>query len=238
VAAVSPSAMAAMDPPKPEWPQQFDSPFGLFDLQPLSPVVNANAHFYYHYDTSGSAPLQAQRISYPVQCIPLATNGSNSPCDLYFFNGNNTGLYLAQPGIGKDCCLAIPDLGPIPPAFLGGFTWNSVQIAPDLSGTRHNSNYWAGSGFGYWTDLQTGDDVFFQDGGSGIYWAWGDFNVQPQPASVFALPANPAECNTLCILTDDERAAIANDPDVRRAWAHLHNLGKWAANSRAAAARP
>jgi len=177
---------------KPVWPQEFDAPFGLYNLSPASPILNASAHFYYNYDQ-----LQSQVIQYPTNCIPIFGQNSNFPCALYF---NSAGTYLSQPTLGLECCLLIPDVGAVPPSFLQGFTWNSTQTAPNLYGQETKCDYWTSgaSGFAYWTQLNTGFDVFFQDGPTGTYWAWGDFNVVSQPSSVFALPGNSAQCAASC----------------------------------------
>jgi len=162
----------------------------LYDLTEPTPVVNGQSHFYYNWNQ-----YQAQTVAYPYQCIPLLPNGTQQPCTLYF---NPNGVYLSQPALGQQCCLAFPGVGAVPPAFLAGFTWNSTQSAPDMYGMQHECNFWEGSGFQYWTDVDTNHDVFFNDGGSGAFWAWGKFNVVPQNQSLFTLPGTTAQCNTAC----------------------------------------
>jgi len=187
-------------PNKPVWPTEFDAPFQLFDLTVPTPIVNQTSHFYYNFDQ-----YEAQRISYPQQCVPLLTNGSFHPCDLYF---NANGTYMSAPALGAkyECCLVLPGVGPIPPQFLNGFNWDSVQSAPDAYGESHVCNYWTGSGFGYWTDITTNHDIFFNDGGSGAYWAWGHFHVAPQPQSLFELPGTLEQCSQSCFfdLSEEE----------------------------------
>jgi len=182
---------ALAQPTKPMWPVEFDSPFGLTNLGPLSPLLNVTSHFYYNWDQ-----LQSQVIDYPVRCIPgLEPSGEDYPCKLYF---NPQGTYMSQPALNLPCCSYFPGVGAVPPTFLQGFTFNSTQNAADYYGVVHECNYWTGSGFAYWTDATTGFDVFFQDGDTGTYWGWGDFNDQPQSKSIFTLPGSNGECSQPC----------------------------------------
>jgi len=170
-------------PTKPVWPVEFDSPFGLYNLNLPSPLVNINSHFYYNFDQ-----LESQVITYPTNCIPIVPIvGYMSPCTLYF---NNNGTFFSQPAYGITCCSLFPGVGATPPQFLAGFDWKSNQtFATDFYGVTHATNYWVGSGdgssFAYWTDLSTNHDIFLNDGGTVRFWSWGNFNVAPQSPSIF-----------------------------------------------------
>jgi hypothetical protein len=72
------------------------------------------------------------------------------------------------------------------------------MIAPDITGTPFNTNYWvAEDGFLYWTDAtdKFGRDIQFCDGGL-LLWNWAPLNVVPQNPSIFQLPNG--NCNTPC----------------------------------------
>jgi len=182
---------------KPVWPVEFDAPFGLYNLNLPSPLVNVYSHFYYNYDE-----LQSQVISYPTNCIPIVPIvGFYHPCALYF---NDNGTYFSQPDLGIQCCSLFPGVGATPPQFLAGFTWSSNQtFATDYYGVNHVTNYWVGTGdgsnFAYWTDLNTNHDIFINDGSSGIFWSWGKFTVGPQSPTIFQLPGTSDQCNKSCL---------------------------------------
>ena len=61
-----------------------------------------------------------------------------------------------------------------------------------------------------------GHDIVFQDGPTGVTWAWGDFTVEPQDDALFDLPGTPAECAKTCskLLSVEEHAAMTEH--VRR----------------------
>jgi len=188
---VGQAAVAAAPPAKPTWPVEFDSPFGLTNLFPKSPILNVTSHFYYNWDQ-----YQSQVIDYPNRCIPgLEKTGETYPCKLYF---NPQGVYLSQPALNITCCQYFAGVGAVPPTFLEGMTWNSQQTASDYYGYIHQCDYWTGDLFAYWTDSQSGFDVLFQDGPSGTFWGWGEFNVNPQSKSIFTLPASNSVCNKKC----------------------------------------
>jgi len=42
-----------------------------------------------------------------------------------------------------------------------------------------------------------GHDIVFQDGPTGVTWRWGNFDVSPQPDSLFELPKG-ADCSKTC----------------------------------------
>jgi len=209
------------DPPKPVWASQFDSPFGLTDVSTTTPVVNASSHFYYLWPT-----YQATRIDYPTNCIPVLPGGQALPCQLFF---NPNGTYFSQPKYGAhfQCCLLFPGVGSLPPTFLQGFNYSSEEIAPDMYGIYHQTYYWTGDGFAYWTDEDTGADIFFQDGDSGIYWGWGKLNFAAQSPSLFTLPGTSDQCNKLCVAPGSETEVNINahDPylNLAKRYATKHN---------------
>ena len=89
------------------------------------------------------------------------------------------------------CCLQFPGVGSIPPDFLTPFNFTGVTSAPDYAGTMHSVNSWdGGSGFKYWTDVTSREDIQFQEGFGLIQWNFGPMNDAPQPASLFVVPDN------------------------------------------------
>eukprot|EP01102_Stenamoeba_stenopodia_P013789 TRINITY_DN451_c0_g1_i1.p1 TRINITY_DN451_c0_g1~~TRINITY_DN451_c0_g1_i1.p1 ORF type:complete len:249 (+),score=60.88 TRINITY_DN451_c0_g1_i1:53-799(+) len=178
-------------PPKPVWPLEFDVTFGLTD--PLvTNMVNVTSHFYYNFNIFSSL------IDYQEQCIPtpIPATSTQYPCSILF---NNVGTYFIQSQTNL-CCLFFADVGPVPPNFLKGFNYTSNnQTAKDYFGNVHDVNYWTGpGGFGYWTDITTGHDVQFLDGGgSEVYWNFAPFNVASQQNSTFALPEGQ-DCSSPC----------------------------------------
>jgi len=96
-------------------------------------------------------------------------------------------------------CLWFPGVGSIPPNFLQGFDFSGFQqLAFDYYGIVHTTNFWFGKPpsevFQYWTDVNTGNDVQFVDGGF-VVWSWGNFNVTAPPSSIFKTPANWTNCS-------------------------------------------
>eukprot|EP00744_Colponema_vietnamica_P020028 GILI01028412.1.p2 GENE.GILI01028412.1~~GILI01028412.1.p2 ORF type:complete len:230 (-),score=44.61 GILI01028412.1:32-694(-) len=190
LAALALCAFAA--PTKPVWPQSFAMQFGLNDEIALPPIHNASAVMYYSW------PIQQQRISYHTHCLPLAHyNAAYHPCDLYF--NNVQGVVLVAPEAGVDCCTFVSGVGAVPPTFLQAFNFSSVETAPDMFGNEVSCNYWTGpGGFGYWTSVSHGIDVQFRDGPTGVYWNIDmDFDVAPQPSSLFTLPTT-GNCSAPC----------------------------------------
>jgi hypothetical protein len=188
----------AADPTKPVWAPQFDAGFGLTDVSTTTPVVNATSHFYYHW-----TDLEATRIDYPYNCIQVFPGSQTQKCQIFF---NPNGTYFSQPGLGAQyqCCLLFPGVGSVPPTFLQGFNYTSTQVAPDWYGTYHQTYYWTGEGFAYWTDQATGADIFFNDGGSGTFWSWGTINFASQDPSLFTLPGTTAQCQKLCVALEPD----------------------------------
>jgi len=206
------SSAFSAPPPKPVWPTQFDCLFGLSiepNVSALSPaIVNSTAHFYYSY------PL-AQLIQYPNTCIPGLLPGHDwtQGCSL-LFNSNGTYIY------NKDiCCLVFPGVGVVPPDFLAGFNYSGFVLpAADRFGVLHSSVMWTTpmeeGGFFYWTDAHNGDDVAFVDGDV-IMWNFDQFNVRPQPSSLFKLPS---DCLSTCPTAPD-----TEDPMVRLSIMSMQN---------------
>eukprot|EP00299_Pterocystis_sp_00344_P002724 c13069_g1_i1.p1 GENE.c13069_g1_i1~~c13069_g1_i1.p1 ORF type:complete len:244 (-),score=42.02 c13069_g1_i1:78-767(-) len=200
------------DPVKPLWPEAFSAPFGLYVAFPS--VKNATSHFYYDWGNRSTL------IDYPQHCInaiPLLS--PSHPCKIYF---NANGSYLSIPALGKQCCTLFAGVGPVPPAFLAGFNYTGTQDAKDYYGNNHHCNYWSDStGFGYWTDIQTDLDIYFRDGPTGTYWAWGDLTEGPQNQSLFELPGTPEQCATTCFKLEEEtNAVLAAEPMLKLAVAH------------------
>lgn len=210
--------MVAGSPTKPVWPQQFDVPFGLHAIFP--PINNATAHLYYDWT------VQAQLIDYPEKCFPFAHwDSAFHPCKLYF---NPQGVFVSAPAIGLDCCTLAAGVGAIPPAFLSGFNFSSIESATDLYGDEHTCNYWLGTeDFGYWTDEYTNHDVQFRDGPSGVEWHFGHFNVENQTSSLFDLPYG-GDCSSSCgfLMASDNAKATQKeflvDPAIRLALLNKH----------------
>jgi hypothetical protein len=177
-------------PSKPEWPNQFDAPFGL-NVHILL-YFNRTSHFYYNRDS------RITRIKYHDGCLPLVTRDN---CDLIF---NDVGTWLLAPEDNNNtCCLLFKGIGSIPPAFLAPFNYTDNTTADDYYGTSHNVYKWSGPmGFEYWTDTQSGNDVQFKDGTGDTYWNWGNFNNVNQPASIFTLPS---KCTDQCKLLDEKQ---------------------------------
>jgi len=199
-------------PPKSVWPPEFSAPFGLYINSILSPVNNASSTLFYNWN------IESQLIDYPNNCIPLIPIlGYKQSCKLYF-TANNT--YFSQPKLNIPCCKLFSGVGTIPIDFLKGFNYTGVDNAKDMYGNVHSCNLWEGSGFKYWTDINTGHDVYFRDGPiGGIYWAWGNFNVTQQPAEIFQLPQPSNICEKSCLgLVDMD--AIKQDPLINLALIH------------------
>jgi len=210
------ASLVCGSPTKPVWPLQFDVPFGLNAVLP--PIRNATSHLYYDWT------IPAQMIDYPERCFPFAHWDSGfHPCQLYF---NQTAVYVVAPSIGIDCCTLAAGVGPVPPTFLQGFNYSSVEDATDWWGNEHQCNYWLGAlDFGYWTDATTNHDVQFRDGPSGVEWHFGHFTDQNQTASLFQPPA--ADCSSSCgflFAKDNAKATqdeILLDPFIR--WAIMNS---------------
>uniref|UniRef100_A0A7S1QWU1 Uncharacterized protein n=1 Tax=Neobodo designis TaxID=312471 RepID=A0A7S1QWU1_NEODS len=183
VAALVVAAVVATGPARPNWPDQFDVPFGLNVA--AADYVNRTSHFYYNWN------LGAQRIKYHDGCLPLLTKKN---CDLVF---NSVGTFLMAPEAGIDCCLLFPGIGPTSPDALGEFNFTQTNVtAQDFYGKEHTCNEWDGAGFLYWTDVNSEMFVKFRDGPTGgIYWKFGDFHVAPQHITLFDVPS---QCNSTC----------------------------------------
>lgn len=183
------TAQSPTAPPKPQWPNEFDAPFGLNVDSLLFHIHNRSSHFYYDWD------LRSTRIAYPNGCLPYITE---KPCDLIF---NDVGLYLLSPQDDKPCCLLLSGIGSVPPDFLAPFNFADIDFVTDMYNATHECAHWKGpEGFEYWTDLQSGDDVRFQDGDlTGITWAYGTINYVNQSASTFQLPS---QCSSSCLFSD------------------------------------
>jgi len=176
--------------PKPIWPQMFDVVFGVSAVNNITAnnpsMVNGTSHFYYNW-----AQYRAQRIDYPAGCIPLFGGAWKAPCSLVF---NNNGTYLFAPALGISCCLLLPGIGAIPPNFLAPFNASGFVIPmPDYVGVLHETNFWTtNEGFYYWTDANSGQDIFFTDG-SVINWAFvPQFSFTSQSASLYQIPSTCA----------------------------------------------
>jgi hypothetical protein len=89
-----------------------------------------------------------------------------------------------------------------------------------MYGNSVQCDHWDGpDGFKYWTvshydSLYSnwGHDIVFQDGPTGVTWRWGNFDVSPQPASLFELPAG-ADCSKTCshlMATEHHDALVAH----------------------------
>jgi len=163
-------------PTKPSWPLQFDAPFGL--TTPL--YKNQSSHFYYNWD------INATLISYPTECLPGV---STSPCNLLFVPAGTYLILNPQDASKATCCLKFPGVGSVPPDFLRTFNFTGVQNVLNMYGQSVPTNSWdAGGGFKYWTDLVTGEDIQFQEGGKS-QWNFGASRAAPQPSSIFAVPS-------------------------------------------------
>lgn len=220
---VAPSACSASvsdavsGPPAhtPKWPISFSAPFGMYNLD-RNPVVNASSVFYFDWS---NPQRPAQLIDYVEQCFPTIPGSELEPCRILFLDS----IYYSQPSLGIDCCLWFEGVGPSPPDFLAGFTWNGTAVAKDYYGTKTETNYWIATppatGFTYWTDVKTNHDIWFKDGASGPYWAWGKFNVGPQDQTLFKMPGTAEQCATKCPPIMDATAPV-KEPMVRRALAN------------------
>lgn len=211
----------------PVWPTLFGAPFSLHSTVP--PISTAKSYFYYKYDSE----IQAQTVDYIEKCFPFVNAPSifdNKPCKLFF---NPKGIYLSQPG-RVDCCLFVPGVGAVPPEFLQSFTLvGTDKEAPDMYGNQVKCDEWSGpQGFKYWTASKddaiygnnTGHDIVFQDGPTGVTWRWGNF--EPLPAGDhFSLPSG--QCEEACpkFLEADEMTALSQDPHVKRSVLHHARMG-------------
>eukprot|EP01095_Lingulamoeba_sp_RSL-Kostka_P004376 TRINITY_DN1554_c1_g1_i1.p1 TRINITY_DN1554_c1_g1~~TRINITY_DN1554_c1_g1_i1.p1 ORF type:complete len:251 (+),score=69.09 TRINITY_DN1554_c1_g1_i1:81-755(+) len=177
-------------PQKPVWPIQFSAPFGLYESNILIRIKNASSTFYYNWE------VESQLIDYTEHCFPFAAIGARKhPCKMFF---NPKGIFLQSPDLDINCCTMFPGVGGVPPNFLRGFNYSSIETADDYYGDTHTCNYWVGiDGFAYWTDEQNGHDVKFKDGNTGVTWQWGSFQVGPQDPSMFDLPSG--DCSKSCI---------------------------------------
>ncbi len=83
----------------------------------------------------------------------------------------------------------------MPPSFLAPFNYSGFdQLAVDYFGVPHHTHFWvAVDGFQYWTDITTGNDVQFVDGGQ-ILWNFAPLNVVDQPDNLFTVPTNTPNC--------------------------------------------
>jgi len=178
-------------PQKPVWPDEFDSPFGL-NVPPVPGVVpngiiNGSAHFYYSW-----TDLQASLIVYEDGCLPgIFTDSQNTPCNITFVP---TGTFFQSPEY-TPACLWFPGVGSVPPNFLEAFNYSGFQqIVVDMNSLAHYVYFWFGpSGFQYWTEISTGFDIAFVDGGT-LQWAFGPLNAAPQNASLFTVPTEYKRC--------------------------------------------
>jgi len=67
-------------------------------------------------------------------------------------------------------------------------------LALDYYGITHVTNLWIGiSNFQYWTEVGTGYDIQFVDGGN-VLWNFGILKVGPQNPKIFSVPANAPAC--------------------------------------------
>eukprot|EP00026_Physarum_polycephalum_P017056 Phypoly_transcript_18141.p1 GENE.Phypoly_transcript_18141~~Phypoly_transcript_18141.p1 ORF type:complete len:223 (+),score=24.23 Phypoly_transcript_18141:97-765(+) len=179
---------------KPTWPPEFSIPFGLHFT---AFVYNSSATMYYNYDKA-----QSQLIVYDTHCFPfIRFNSVEHPCKMYF---NPAGIYVSMPTINIPCCLFVPDVGAVPPTFLQGFTYSGYNdTVLDMYGKEHVTYRWDGTeDFKYWTDVDTGDDVQFQDGPTGVKWNFGEMQVGAQDPALFDLPAG--DCNSSCGVLNSE----------------------------------
>lgn len=174
---------AGSPPSKPEWPWEFDAPFGFNDVH--RGFVNETSHFYYSW------PLRSTKITYPAKCpgfVPYVINGTQ-PCNFIF---NLVGTFLIAPQAGITCCLYLPNIGPVPPAFLKPFNFSAVDWALDYYGNNHTTDYWkaysSAGEFAYWTGATSGNDIQFQDGTPTTMWNWGPLNTRHQNWQLFELP--------------------------------------------------
>eukprot|EP00026_Physarum_polycephalum_P017601 Phypoly_transcript_18876.p1 GENE.Phypoly_transcript_18876~~Phypoly_transcript_18876.p1 ORF type:complete len:243 (+),score=36.22 Phypoly_transcript_18876:62-730(+) len=183
------------DPTKPTWPDEFQIPFGLnWGII----AHNASAMMYYNYDQA-----QAQLLDYEVHCFPLVKYDSiEYPCQMWF---NNKGIFVAIPSLDIPCCMFQQGVGVVPPTFLQGFNYSGYNdTVPDMYGVEHESYQWDGVfHFKYWTDVNTGDDVQFQDGPTGVTWSFGKMDVTPQNVSIFDIP-NTSACSSKCSFLDQK----------------------------------
>ena len=180
-------------PSKPEWANQFDAAFGL-NVEKFH-YDNRSSHMYYDWD------IKATHITYQEGCLPVITT---KPCDLIF---NPQGTWLLAPKAGKDCCLLFKGIGSVPPNFLKPFNFSGVENATDMFGNSHITDKWVGPmGFKYWTDTKTGLDIRFEDGGTGVFWNYGNINFRKQNATFFNTPGSNV-CKASCFLEDGNEDA-------------------------------
>jgi len=192
-------ALGQPDPDKPTWPNTFNSTFGLNVNS--SGIVNETSYFYSDWT------VKAQLITYPTRCIPFNTAAANQACQIWFLPAGATISIPAQ----KICCLWFPGVGAVPPNFLAPFNYSGqIENVPDMYGKLHATYVWEGSGFLYWTDVKTGDDIQFRDGPGDTFWNFANLIPGKQPASLWQLPAN---CTSACpssIRTDQEMLRMAH----------------------------
>jgi hypothetical protein len=200
-------ALVVADPSKPSWPEEFDAPFGMSCYIPFISHTNASAHFYYKW-----TDIQATLVDYETNCIPFVYLGSDkSPCKLLF---NPQGIYFSNPE--TPVCLWKAGIGSVPPNFLAPFNFSNVVDTTDYYGNSHTCNHWKSIDFfAYWTDVNSGDDIQFLDGGV-VYWNWGPLNVVPQDNSIFNVPSGTPACSFAAPKMEDKYM----DPMVRLA--HIH----------------
>jgi len=202
----------------PVWPREFSAPFALHASLP--PIGNASSTFYYKFDADPNG-TRAQLVDYSTRCFPFVSAHNffeSKPCKLLFLN---SGIYLMQPSLGIDCCTFAADVGAVPPNFLRAYAYQGTnESQPDMYGNSVQCDHWDGpDGFKYWTvshydSLYSnwGHDIVFQDGPTGVTWRWGNFDVSPQPASLFELPAG-ADCSKTCshlMATEHHDALVAH----------------------------
>jgi len=178
----------SQNPVKPTWPDQFNSSFGL--NIPEAGVTNATSYFYSNWQ------VKAQLIDYREACLDINIPARKQACKIWFLPTG--GCYLSVPA-QSICCLWFPGIGAIPPDFLATFNYSgTIQPALDQWGATHQTYLWEGSGFKYWTDVKTGDDIAFLDGDGKTYWNFGWLRDGNQSASIFDLPSPASACQGSC----------------------------------------
>jgi hypothetical protein len=179
-------------PKKPEWPWTFNATFGFYSSVPFTAkVVNETSYFYYDWTNNNST-----LIHYPQKCNAIL---GKAECWLVF---NPTGVHVLTENKTK-CCLAVGGVGSVPPNFLRGFQYDTEEAMTDFYGTEHQTFRWVQTGgpgflstFYYWTDVESGTDVRFQDGFKQIQWYWAPLNVGPQDPEHFYVPDT---CTQSCL---------------------------------------